>query len=830
MPQEPTSRNTSPSEALPREQSTEHRDSHDEQPAANAVPHAAIPDAGPYSTPGLSSTHGPVRHSLSEGGGRLQQRAPGTKATGLGAVVSSFRYAIGEAGLKRGALPLLQVNQKDGFDCPGCAWPESDGKRPRFDFCENGAKAIAHESDRRLVTAEFFAAHSVAELSEQTDYWLEQQGRLITPMLLRSGATHYEPLSWNDAFALIAQELNLLESPDEAIFYTSGKAPNEAAFAYQLLARQFGTNNLPDCSNMCHEASGGALRNMLGFGKGTVTLEDFGKTELIFVVGHNPGSNHPRMLTALQEAKRNGAKIISVNPLPEAGLMSFMNPQEALGLLGKGTKLTDLLLQVRVNGDVPLFKGILKTLVELDDRRPGTGIHWEFVNSQTSGIDELLQELRVADWTQIERAAGVPRAQIEQAATWAAQTERIIVSWCLGVTQHQNGTENVQELLNLLLLRGALAKPGAGACCVRGHSNVQGDRTMGVWERPGMPLLAALARQFRFEPPREPGVDSQRAVKAMHAGTGKVLISLGGNFLLALSDTAYTAEALKKTALTVRIGTKLNRSDLVTGRQALILPCLGRTEADLRAATDTRPEREMFCSCENSMGVVQATRGRFPPVAPGLMNETEIVCRIAAAALGDRTQVDWLAWADDYDLIRDGVAAVIPGFEQFNARVRQPGGFYLPNPPREGKFPTPSGKAMFTVNPIREQPLQPGQLLLTTLRSHDQFNTTIYGLHDRYRGLFNERRVIMLHPDDLQARGLTPHQPVDVCSHFEGQRRYARNFLAVSYPVPRGCATMYYPEANILIPIGSTDAGSNCPSFKSTIVSVQPAQGSVETV
>jgi molybdopterin-dependent oxidoreductase alpha subunit len=770
----------------------------------------------------LVAEHGAVRAGTSEKLVGLRQREPERKATGIEAVVSSFHYAWSEAGISRGTLPLLQLNQKDGFDCPGCAWPDPDGKRSSFDFCENGAKAVAHESDQRRATPEFFASHSVAELSQQSDYWLEQQGRLTEPMVLRAGATHYQPISWDESFALIARELNVLSSPNEAMFYTSGKAPNEVAFAYQLFARQFGTNNLPDCSNMCHEASGTALTNVLGFGKGTVKLDDFGKAQLIFIVGHNPGTNHPRMLTALQEAKRNGAKIVAVNPLPETGLISFMNPQEPLGLLGKATPIADLFLQVRINGDVPLFKGILKVLVEREDREPGSAINWDYVRANTAGAEALLDDIRAASWDDIVRVSGIERSQIETAAEWARTSDRMIISWCVGVTQHHNGPGNVQEMLNLLLLRGAMAKPGAGASCVRGHSNVQGDRTMGVWERPRPEFLDALSKAFNFQPPREHGFDSQKSVNAMHDGCGKVFISLGGNFLLAISDTVYAAEALSRTNLTVRIGTKLNRSDLVTGRQALILPCLGRTEADMTPATKSRPATQQFVSCENSMGVIQWSRGTFAPASPKLMGETTIVCRMAHAVLGSRATVDWLAWANNYDLIRDGIAKVIPGCHDYNARVRHPGGFYLPNPPRENVYHTNTGKANFTVNPIPNHHLESGQFVMTTVRSHDQFNTTIYGLHDRYRGLHHERRVVMLNRADMDEQGLSPRQAVDVTSHWKGQTRTAHGFLVVEYPIPRRCAAMYFPEANVLVPIDSTEPLSNCPTFKHTVISLRP--------
>jgi molybdopterin-dependent oxidoreductase alpha subunit len=772
----------------------------------------------------LSGNHGDVTAALPEKLTGLRLHQPEKSAAGLKAVVSSFQHAWGKAGFARGTLPLLRLNQKDGFDCMSCAWPDHDGHRSAFEFCENGAKAVAHESDRKRLRASFFAKHSVADLCRQSDYWLEAQGRLTEPMVLRAGATHYAPISWEDAFSLIATELAALGSPDEAMFYTSGRAPNEAAFAYQLFVRQFGTNNLPDCSNMCHESSGTALTRVLGCGKGTVKLDDFGKTQLVFVVGQNPGTNHPRQLSALEEAKRAGATIVAVNPLPEAGLMGFMNPQEPLALLGKSTKLADIFLQVRINGDVPLFKGILKALVEADDRDPGSAIAWDFVRAHTAGIDELLASVRAVSWEAIERGSGIPVPEIRAVAELARKTDRIIVSWALGLTQHHNGPGNVQELMNLLLIRGAMAKPGAGACCVRGHSNVQGDRTMGVWERPRADFLDMLGKAFDFSPPREHGLDTQKAIKAMHDRRGKVFISLGGNFLAASPDTAYTGEALSRTNLTARIGTKLNRSDVVTGRQALILPCLGRTEVDLRPASAGRAASTRIVSCENAMGVVQASRGSFTPASRELLGETAIVCRMAHAVLGKKTTVDWLAWADDYDLIRDGIAKVVPGCEDYNEKVRRPGGFYLPNPPREGVYPTDTGKANFTVNPMPERQLEPGQLVLTTVRSHDQFNTTIYGLDDRYRGVHHERRVIFLNREDMRARHLSPRQLVDATSHFNGQTRVARGIIAIEYPIPRGCAAMYYPEANVLIPIGSTEPLSNIPTFKHTVITLRPAE------
>lgn len=772
--------------------------------------------------PPLDNGHGTVHLLPIEKDGELTQKPVKKKGTGLPAVLNSFRFAIGEAGLVRGTLPMLQVNQKDGFDCPGCAWPDPDGHRSKFEFCENGAKAIAHESDSRRITRAFFEQHSVTEMSRHSDYWLEQQGRLTEPMVLRQGATHYTPISWDDAHALIADELGKLESPDEACFYTSGKATNEAAFVFQTMVRAFGTNNLPDCSNMCHESSGRAMTKMFGHGKGTVLLEDFKKAELIFVVGQNPGTNHPRQLTALQQAKRAGAKIITVNPLPEAGLMGFMNPQEVSGMLGFATQLTDLFLQVKINGDIALFKGIMKQLVEWDDL-DGDVIDRDFVAEHTVELEPLLDDIRSASWDEIVKRSGVGRQQIAETAQLVREREKLIICWCLGVTQHRNGTQNVQEFLNLLLLRGAIGKPGSGPCCVRGHSNVQGDRTMGVWEQPKAALLDAMQAAFGFDPPRHHGYDSQNAAIAMHEGKLKVFVSLGGNFLMAMPDTRYGAEGLQQTELTVRIGTKLNRADLVTGKQSLILPCLGRTESDVRVDADGK-KREQISSTENSMGVVQRSTGRFAPASKDLLNETEILCRIAHAVLGDKVPIDWLAWANDYDLIRDGVAKVIPGFENYNERVRQDGGFYLPNGPRQRKFPTPEGKAVFTVNPIPPEEVGPGEFAMTTVRSHDQFNTTIYGPHDRYRGIYNARQVVMMNESDMNELGLKPQQSVNVTSEYQGKTRRVCGFKVVPYPIPRQCLAMYYPEANPLIPMERTDEFSNCPSFKMTVVTVEPVE------
>jgi molybdopterin-dependent oxidoreductase alpha subunit len=752
----------------------------------------------------------------------LEIKQASSVAGGIPAIVQTAKHAWREMGARRSLKTLLAVNQKDGFDCPGCAWPEPDNERSHAEFCENGAKAVAEEATRKRVTPEFFKEWSVAELSKKSDFWLGKQGRLTHPMLLRRGSEHYEPVSWDEAFALVAAELNTLASPDEAIFYTSGRASNEAAFLYQLFVRQFGTNNLPDCSNMCHESSGSALTETIGVGKGTVTLEDFNLAQAIFIIGQNPGTNHPRMLTTLQKAKRNGCKIVHINPLPEVGATRFKHPQEIFRMLGHGTELADLFLQLRINGDVPLLKGIMKEMLEEEERRPGEVLDHEFIREQTTGFESFVQALKEVSWDEIVEQSGIAREQMREAARIMIASKRTICCWAMGLTQHKNAVANIQEIVNLLLLRGQIGKPGAGACPVRGHSNVQGDRTMGIWERPTETFLDSLSKEFEFEPPREFGFDTVESIKAMHAGQGKIFFALGGNFLSATPDTEYTAEALRHCRLTVQVSTKLNRAHLITGEQALILPCLGRTEIDVQA---TGPQ---FVSSENSMGVVQSSRGSLEPASPELLSETMIVARLAAATLSKRSKVDWLALAGDYDLIRSSIERVIPGFEDYNGRVRVPGGFYLPNGARERSFKTATGRALFTVHPLPRHELEPGQFLMMTIRSHDQFNTTIYGLDDRYRGIHNGRRVVLLNPEDILEAGLTQGQVVDLVSHFENEERMARRFVVVPYSIPRRCAATYFPEANVLVAIGSVAEKSNTPASKSVRISLRPSNDSAE--
>ncbi len=745
----------------------------------------------------------------------LYLKEPGTYAAGVPAVIRSGEHLVMNHSLSRGSHILTVLNQSHGVDCTSCAWPEEDHPRKLAEFCENGAKAVAWETDSRHCDPAFFAKHSLIELSDMDEFSLGQKGRLTHPMVLREGGTHYEPISWNDAYDMIAGELRALESPDEAIFYTSGRASNESAFLYGVFARHFGTNNLPDCSNMCHESSGSALTESIGIGKGTATIEDYENAEVIFIIGHNPATNHPRMLSTLARAKENGAKIVSINPLIEAGLLRFKDPQEVKGVLGSGQKLTDIYLQCRINGDVAVFKGIMREMLALEDANPGKCFDWAFIREKTAGIDEFLNDLRQADMDAIVRESGISRAQLREVAELLVAKERIIVGWCLGLTQQKTAVTAIQELVNMVLLRGAIGKPGAGVSPVRGHSNVQGDRTMGIWERPRQEFLDQLEHAFGFVPPQHHGFDTVESIKAMHAGKGKVFIGLCGNFLSAAPDTEYTAEAMRNTRLTVQISTKLNRGHLVTGKRALILPALGRTEIDIQASGP------QFQSTENSMGVVEMSRGRLEPSSPLLMSEPAMICHIAARTLGDKSKIDWLSLIDNYDRIRDLIAKVIPGCEGYNEKVRQKYGFYLPNKPREGDFSnTATGKANFTVVPLPEHKLEPGELVLTTVRSHDQFNTTVYAWNDVYRGIHNERRILLMNVEDMHERGLVEGEILNIESHFEGQTRYAKRFIAVPYNIPRGNTAGYFPELNVLQPINSNAGRSNQPTSKYIVITV----------
>ena len=738
-----------------------------------------------------------------------------TSAVGFKAIKSAISSIKNEVGLAKGISLLANLNQKGGFDCPGCAWPDPDEKRAFLaEYCENGAKAVAEEATKNRVSPMFFATHSISELSKLSDYEIGKKGRITHPVVVYEGKDHYEEISWEDAFKMIGNELKLLPSPDEAIFYTSGRTSNEAAFLYQLFVRKFGTNNLPDCSNMCHESSGAALNETLGIGKGSVTLDDFNHAELVIVMGQNPGTNHPRMLTALGETKKRGGKIITINPLPEVGLMRYNHPQNPIKWIGKGQKLTDIFLQVKINGDVALLKIILKLLWKKEQENPNSVFDHQFITSKTLGYDDFIKDLEKTSIEELIPQTGIDFETIKEATELIAQKKKIIICWAMGLTQHKNSVDNIRELVNLLLLKGSIGKQGAGTCPVRGHSNVQGDRTMGIWEKPEKAFLDSLEKEFNFKAPRKHGYDVVDAIEAMHQQKAGVFIGMGGNFLSATPDTEYTAKALQNCKLTVQVSTKLNRSHLIHGKKALILPCLGRSEKDIQE------KGVQFVSVENSMGVVQSSSGLLKPLSEFLLSEPAIVVGIAKASLVNST-IKWSEFTKDYDSIRDKIEATIPGFKNYNERIRIKGGFYLPNTARNKDFtPTLTGKANFSINIVSDIVLKRDQLIMMTIRTHDQYNTTIYGLDDRYRGVLNERRVIFMNPVDIKQRKLKKLDKVNLISHFKGEERIARSFLVIPYDIPKQCTATYFPEANVLVPLQSKARISNTPTSKTVIITV----------
>jgi molybdopterin-dependent oxidoreductase alpha subunit len=747
------------------------------------------------------------------------------EAAGVTAVMVSLHRGLEQMGPVRTAATLSRLNQRHGFDCPGCAWPEEPGGRKLAEFCENGAKAVAEEATKRRVTPEFFARHSVAELADQPEYWLSQQGRLTHPMVLAPGDTHYRPIDWDDAYRLIADELNSLASPDEALFYTSGRTSNEAAFLYQLLVRSFGTNNLPDCSNMCHESSSTALTDSIGIGKGSVTVEDVVNADCILIAGQNPGTNHPRMLSVLEKAKANGAKIIAVNPLPEAGLMRFKDPQKVRGVVGNGVPIADEFVQIRLGGDMALFAGLGRLLLEAEDSAPGSVLDRDFITEHCAGFDEYEKRTRTVDLNTVTEATGIDAAQLERVAAMLMSSERTVFCWAMGLTQHRHAVATIGEATNLLLMRGMMGKPGAGVCPVRGHSNVQGDRTMGIWEQMPEDFLAALDTRFGITSPRTHGHDVVNGIRAMRDGNAHVFIGMGGNFVSATPDTEVTEASLRSCALTVQISTKLNRSHVVHGRTALILPTLGRTDRDVQAGG------KQLVSVEDSMSMVHLSRGSLTPPSEHVRSEVGIVCQLARKLLGPEHPVPWKQFEGSYDNIRDAIADVVPGCRDYNTRVRRPDGFQLPHPPRDSReFPTATGKANFAVNPLEWVPVPPGRLVLQTLRSHDQYNTTIYGLDDRYRGVKGGRRVIFVNPADIESLGLAEGARVDLISEFSDaagnlEERRAKDFLIVPYSTPVGNAASYYPETNPLVPLDHTAARSNTPVSKAVVVRLEVTSG-----
>ncbi|MFF2503069.1 FdhF/YdeP family oxidoreductase [Streptomyces sp. NPDC058067] len=749
----------------------------------------------------------------------LSVTPPKTYAAGVPAVTHALRYSLEQTSVKRTALTLLNINQAKGIDCPGCAWPEpKPGKRHMNEYCENGAKHINDEATSRRVTREFFAEHSIAELDGKSDYWLNQQGRLTEPMVKRPGATHYEPIDWDEALGLLADELKALASPDEALFYVSGRLSNEAAFLLQLFARAYGTNNLPDCSNMCHESSGSALNETLGTGKGTVSLDDIHSADLVFVVGQNPGTNHPRMLSALEETKRNGGKVVAVNTLPEAGLMRFKNPQVPRGIVGRGTAIADQFLHIRAGGDLALFQALNRLLLEAEDAAPGTVLDHEFIEAHSTGFAEFSEHVRQVTWEHVLDATGLSREEIEEVHQRVLASKNIIVCWAMGLTQHKHGVPSIREVVNFQMLRGNIGRPGAGVCPVRGHSNVQGDRTMGVWERMPQAFLDALGTEFGFTPPTKHGLDAVNGIRAMYEGQAKVFLGVAGNFVRATPDSAVTEQAMRGCRLTAHVSTKLNRSHTVCGDIALILPTLGRSDKDFQNGV------EQFITVEDSMSDVHASRGKLPPASPHLLSEVAIISRLASLTLGDMPALPWKDFEADYGTIRDRISRVVPGFENFNEKVSVPGGFNLPNPARSRTFRTPSGKAVFTRNDFTMPHVPEGHLLLQTLRSHDQWNTIWYAPNDRYRGIHDARRVVMVNPADLKDLGIADREMVDLVSVWtDGSERRAENFRVVAYPASRGSAAAYYPETNVLVPLDSVADISNCPTSKGVVVRLEPA-------
>ncbi|WP_156292347.1 FdhF/YdeP family oxidoreductase [Serratia oryzae] len=744
-------------------------------------------------------------------------------AGGWGSLEATTRYVFDSKQPLKNLRNLLRVNKARGFDCPGCAW--GDDNHSTFSFCENGAKAVSWEATRSAVEPAFFAAHSVSTLLQQSDYFLEYQGRLTHPMRYDAASDRYQPISWPAAFALIAQHIRQMDNPSQIELYTSGRASNEASYLYQLFGRMLGTSNFPDCSNMCHEASGVGLKQSIGVGKGTVRMEDFELADAIFVFGQNPGTNHPRMLHSLKQAAKRGARIVSFNTLRERGLERFADPQNPLQMLTPtSSPISSAYFQPNLGGDLAAVRGIVKALLETHRQRLAEGqaglFDRVFIEQHCIGVEEYLAQVDASAWSHITQQSGLSESQLRQAAAIYQSAERVICTWAMGITQHKHSVATVREITNLQLLFGQLGKPGAGLCPVRGHSNVQGNRTMGIDEKAPKALLDSLEQHFGFTPRREAGHNTVEAIEAMLRGEVKVLLALGGNLAAAAPDTERTAQALRNCELTVHISTKLNRSHLITGKEALILPTLGRTELDLQASGP------QFITVEDSFSMVHASEGIGRPLSENQRSETAIVCGIADAVLGSET-LDWLALADDYSLIRDHIQATLPGFDNFNQRCEQPGGFYLGNAAAELRFATPSGKAQFSTAALPEtlrahQGAEQAPFTLQTLRSHDQYNTTIYGLDDRYRGVYGQREVLFIHPQDLAELGLQEGELVEIETLWhDGVVRKVSGFKLVSFAIPRGNLAAYYPETNPLVPLTSFGDGTGTPTSKSIPVTIR---------
>jgi len=753
--------------------------------------------------------------------GELKISEHGGKAAGFRAVASAVSVTLNQTGLKH-TLPLLaRLNQHDGFDCPSCAWPDPKD-RSIAEFCENGAKAVAEAATTTRLTPEALSMQSLDQLAARSDQWFNEAGRLTAPAIKRVGEDRYEPISWDEALAVIGQRLSALDDPNRAVFYTSGRASNEAAFLYQLFVRELGTNNLPDCSNMCHESSGVALSPTIGVAKGTVTLEDIEAADVVVVIGQNPGTNAPRMLTALQRVAEHGGTIVSINPMREPGLVSVRNPQDFTKPWRwkqaiTGQSLASLFLPVRVGGDLALLLGVQKALLACE-RSGSPAIDHAFVDAHTTGFVDVEAAVDACEWDDLLATSGVSRESIEQLAELLAAHTKIVWCWAMGITQHERAVDTIRQMVNLALMRGAIGKEGAGLCPVRGHSNVQGDRTVGIYDKPTAAFLDRLGDAVGFEPPRRHGFDVVESIEAMHRGDIDVFVALGGNMLSASPDTAFTADAFTNVGLNVSIVTKLNRSHVVVGDEAILLPCLARTDADRTGGID------QFVTTENSMGIVTRSRGRLDPPSDEVRSEMGIVAGIACATLGDRSAVDWEHLVGDYDRIRDLIEAVVPGFDDYNERVRQPNGIELPNSARAGDFSRlPEGRAVMTPARLEPAPSLPADALtLTTIRSHDQFNTTLYGPDDRYRGIHGDRRVVFVNPDDVSDRGLSAGQLVDIVGVDDNGSRRAERFAVVPYDLPRGSCAAYFPEANVVVPIHRTAAGSNTPVSKAVPVRLTP--------
>ncbi|WP_025733422.1 FdhF/YdeP family oxidoreductase [Carnimonas nigrificans] len=738
-------------------------------------------------------------------------------AGGWGAAAATAKVLMQESVITKGSKALLSMNKPGGFKCPSCAFPDPDCTKT-LEFCENGAKALAHEATQFRITREFFEQHSVTELMKQSDFWLEKQGRLTEPMRYDAATDHYVPISWDDAFELIGKHLRELDSPHQAEFYTSGRTPNEAAFLYAVMIRQFGTNNFPDCSNMCHEPTSRGLPASIGIGKGTVVLEDFEHAEALFVIGQNTGTNSPRMMTNLVEASKRGVPIITINPMPERALMKFAEPQDIIQMATFGsTKISSEFVHVRIGGDLAILKGMMKIIFERDAKEGGI-IDWDFVNTHTDGIDALRADIEPLEWEDIEQHSGISREQIERIANVYIRSNATMICYGMGLTQHQRGSKLLQQVSNLLLLKGNYGKPGAGIAPIRGHSNVQGDRTVGIDEKPTKEYLDNLAKAFDFEPPREHGHHTVESVAAMMKGEARVFIGMGGNFVRAIPDTAASYKAMASLDLTVNISTKLNRGHLIHGKDALILPVVSRSEQIFTA------KGEQFVTIEDAMSNVTSSKGVLAPASDSLKPETEIVCRMAMAALPDST-IPWADYIDDYDLIRDKIAEVYPAiYSDFNEKIKHPHGFHLYNGPRERVWKTPNGKANFLVLPGLEvnDPVDDADMLrLSTIRSHDQFNTTIYSNNDRYRGVYNDRMVVFMNIDDIKERGLTPGEKIGLKTISQDNvHREITELTVLEYAIPRGSIAGYYPELNPLLPLDYHDRTSGTPAAKSIPVKV----------